>query len=291
MLDQEKFFNTYKVREAFEDSGLSWDTLEKIYEDYTRRLPEMKKIADRLQDEISKVIDFHVHSIHNRCKDPEHLIEKIIRKVGVEKRQKYKNINERNYLRIVRDLISIRILILSKEEWRTVHDFLLKVDEDSRYDMHMAEMPRAYIRYGDRDIFNYTIHKEYTDKGYRSQHYIFKYGNYYFEVQVRTIAEEVYAEFDHYVKYPYRENNHFLKRYTSVVAELLNSVDEIISTCFQFGEAGWHDIEKYFAQDSYSDLQRMSKEPHKREEEQIPRANDGVIDAQSYMNRMILRKG
>ena len=261
MLDQEKFFNTYKVQEAFEDSGLSWDTLEKIYEDYTRRLPEMKKIADRLQDEISKVIDFHVHSIHNRCKDPEHLIEKIIRKVGVEKRQKYKNINERNYLRIVRDLIGIRILILSKEEWRTVHDFLLKVDEDSRYDMHMAEMPRAYIRYGDRDIFNYTIHKEYTDKGY------------------------------HYVKYPYRENNHFLKRYTSVVAELLNSVDEIISTCFQFGEAGWHDIEKYFAQDSYSDLQRMSKEPHKREEEQIPRANDGVIDAQSYMNRMILRKG
>ena len=50
MLDQEKFFNTYKVQEAFEDSGLSWDTLEKIYEDYTRRLPEMKKIADRLQD-------------------------------------------------------------------------------------------------------------------------------------------------------------------------------------------------------------------------------------------------
>ena len=25
-----------------------------FYEDYTRRLPEMKKIADRLQDEISK---------------------------------------------------------------------------------------------------------------------------------------------------------------------------------------------------------------------------------------------
>ena len=49
--------------------------------------------------------------------------------------------------------MGIRILILSKEEWRTVHDFLLKVNEDSRYDMHMAEMPRAYIRYGDRDIF------------------------------------------------------------------------------------------------------------------------------------------
>ena len=62
------FLTHTKVQEAFEDSGLSWDTLERIYEDYTRRLPEMKKIADRLQDEISKVIDFHVHSIHNRCK-------------------------------------------------------------------------------------------------------------------------------------------------------------------------------------------------------------------------------
>ena len=94
MLDQEKFFNTYKVQEAFEDSGLSWDTLEKIYDDYKSRLPEMKKMADHLQEEISKEIDFHVHSIHNRCKNPEHLIEKIIRKVGVEKRQKYKSINE-----------------------------------------------------------------------------------------------------------------------------------------------------------------------------------------------------
>ena len=52
MLDQEKFFNTYKVQEAFEDSGLSWDTLEKIYDDYKSRLPEMKKIADHLQEEI-----------------------------------------------------------------------------------------------------------------------------------------------------------------------------------------------------------------------------------------------
>ena len=56
MLDQEKFFNTYKVQEAFEDSGLSWDTLEKIYDDYKSRLPEMKKMADHLQEEISKEI-------------------------------------------------------------------------------------------------------------------------------------------------------------------------------------------------------------------------------------------
>ena len=104
------------------------------------------------------------------------MIEKIIRKVGVEKRQKYKNINERNYLRIVRDLMGIRILILSKEEWRTVHDFLLKL-------MKIPDMICIWRRcqglisvMGIVTFLNYTIHKEYTDKGYRSQHYIFKYG-------------------------------------------------------------------------------------------------------------------
>ena len=102
-------------------------------------------------------------------------------------------------------------MILSKEEWRTVHDFLLKVDEDSRYDMHMAEMPRAYIRYGDRDILIIRFIKNIQIRDIVHSIIFFKYGNYYFEVQVRTIAEEVYAEFDHYVKYPYRENNHFSK--------------------------------------------------------------------------------
>ena len=55
MLDQEKFFNTYKVQEAFEDSGLSWDTLEKIYDDYKSRLPEMKKMADHLQEALPAI--------------------------------------------------------------------------------------------------------------------------------------------------------------------------------------------------------------------------------------------
>ncbi|WP_443770038.1 RelA/SpoT domain-containing protein [Anaerostipes sp.] len=291
MLDRKKFFETYKVQEAFDDSGLSWDTLATIYDDYEERKLDLEKAADELQEIISKEMKFNVHSIHNRCKDPEHLIEKIIRKVGVEKRQKYKKINEDNYLEIVRDLIGFRILTLSKEEWYRVHQFLLGLHKNDQYEIAMAEIPRAYIRYGDRDIFNHTIHKEYTNKGYRSQHYILKYKQYYCEIQVRTIAEEVYGEFDHFVKYPYRENNHFLHRYTSVVAELLNSVDEIISTCFQFGEEGWSDVEKYFKKDSYNNWSRIEKNAQNIFESKIPKVQDGEIDAKDYMNRMFLRKG
>lgn len=291
MLDRKKFFEAYKVQEAFNDSGLSWNVLDAIYNDYEERRLDLKEAADELQNIISEEMQFTVHSIHNRCKDPEHLIEKIIRKVGIEKRQKYKGINKDNYLTIVRDLIGFRILTLSKEEWYRVHQFLIGLHKNDQYDIIMAEVPRAYIRYGDRDIFNNMIHKEYTNKGYRSQHYIVKYKQYYCEIQVRTIAEEVYGEFDHFVKYPYRENNHFLHRYTSVVAELLNSVDEIISTCFQFGEEGWSDVEKYFKTDSYSDWSLIAKDSQDVFKHKIPEIENGEIDAKDYMNQMFLRRG
>lgn len=71
-------------------------------------------------------MNFDVQSIRGRRKQPKHLIEKIIRKRGKEKSQKYLGINVNNYKEIVRDLIGIRILTISKEEWEIVHDWLIK---------------------------------------------------------------------------------------------------------------------------------------------------------------------
>ena len=77
----------------------------------------------------------------------------------------------------------------------------------------------AYIRYGDRDVFHGKIKTDYSNKGYRSQHYILKRDGVYFEIQVRTLAEEVYGEFDHRVRYPNEEENKFLIRYANIVSK------------------------------------------------------------------------
>lgn len=58
------------------------------------------------------------------------------------------------------------------------------------------------------------------------------------------MAEEVYGEFDHFVKFPHRDNNRFLKRYTNIVSEMLDSVDEILFTCFQFGDDCYDDWQR-----------------------------------------------
>lgn len=266
MLNQDDFFNKYCIHKGdFDSSGLNWNTLKQIYNDYSSRYKDFENCLLETEKFIADGMEARRHSICGRVKNPEHLIEKIIRKRVREQNKKYRDINVSNYLDIVRDLIGIRILVLSKEDWEGIFDRLTSVfpDEEksklSSSPAFMKEPPIAYTRYGDRDIFKNKIHMEHTNKGYRSQHYVVKYKEYYCEIQVRTLAEEVYGEFDHFVKYPYRDNNNFLRRYTSSVSQLLDSVDELISTCFQLDESGWQQCGTYFDTDIYTDWQHIEQ--------------------------------
>ena len=112
-------------------------------------------------------------------------------------------------------------------------------------------------------------------------------------MQVRTLAEEVYGEFDHRVKYPYRNENHFLLRYTNTVAQLADSIDEIISTCFEMGEQGWENCAQYYSGDTYADWRHISQPDtteRKEEKELREKSSDTVIDAAAYLNSVILRR-
>lgn len=297
MLNKESFFRQYNVKKDFESSELSWDTLEAIYDDYCSKSDEFEQCARTLEDYLRDNIHVSIHSIRCRKKNPYHLIEKIIRKRGIEQSHKYKGIDKTNYSNIIRDLIGVRILIFSKEEWVNVFEnitsiFGQKKEKDPLH--YMAEVPVAYTRYGDRDIFDERIRVEHSNKGYRSQHYIVNFHNHFCEIQVRTLTEEVYGEFDHRVKYPYRNDNNFLIRYTTTLAQLLGSVDELISTCFQMKEEGWEQCNKFYQSDKYIDWKNISKHPvshiHKIEKDSSMDEN-GKIDIGNYLNHIILRKG
>lgn len=294
MLNQQEFFRNYLVWEDFEHSDLDWNTLEEIYDDYIQLEEDMERCCIELEQywrEGAK--DIEVHSVRCRKKNPEHLIEKIIRKRGREQKRKYRGINKTNYREIVKDLIGMRILVISKEEWEVVFDRLSELfPYDSKARIHMIEPPTAYTRYGDRDIFKDKIYKEHTTRGYRSQHYIVRFGDFSCEIQVRTLAEEVSGEFDHWVKYPYRNDNKFLMRYTNMVSQLTNTIDEMISTCIQMGEEGWDRYGEEFARDGYMDWQHMAQreDPMAQwQEKQVPKGTE--IDMASYGRDILLRRG
>lgn len=294
MLNQSDFFEKYKVESEFKCSGLEWSDLEQIYDDYCGRQKEVEKCAEELEKYIRENIGIQVHSMRFRWKDPEHLIEKIIRKRGKEQSRKYKGINVSNYREIIRDLVGARILVLAKEDWEMVFDRMMMLFPDKENaSWFMAEKPIAYIRYGDRNIFKNKIATESSNKGYRSQHYVVKFKGYYCEIQVRTLTEEVYGEFDHRVKYPYRDDNKFLLRYTKTLSQLLGSVDEFISTCFQMNEEGWNMNDHYFEEDNYFDWTNISQKKdtvRSVQEEQICDILEDKIEMGTYVNRIMLRK-
>lgn len=237
---------------------ISKEELRRIYEDYSDNLPKLEKIRTEILASLNEGLSGEVHSIRCRIKKPDHLIGKIIR--GVYRNpKKYHLISVENYKKIITDFIGVRIIILDKRDWKSVHQNLLRIyrniperyvrrPEDiinnfDRYEEEVmsqdgglacgyhAERPVAYIATeDDRKIYQDDFLKVDNSKAhYRSVHYIIRYKTVYFEIQVRTLFEEGWLEFDHRMKYPNDQHNKKKQEYIGILSSLAIAADRLIS--------------------------------------------------------------
>jgi len=226
-LDVEKFKRDYSIIDSeFESTGLDWGKLNKIYTDFKTRVTELEEIAKLLSNQLMGIK--RIHSTRFRVKDPEHLIEKIIRK---KNKNKSIEININNYYEVLTDLIGIRGIHLYKEEWLPIHKQIKET-------MKISKDVKVNIREGDKEDY-YTDKLDASEKliiakqkyGYRSIHYIVetKPGKttYYAEIQIRTIFEEGWSEVDHKLRYPYKTNNKVLTQYLLILNRLAGTADEM----------------------------------------------------------------
>jgi ppGpp synthetase/RelA/SpoT-type nucleotidyltranferase len=197
--EQQNFLVKYNIsQDRFRNALLSWDTL--------------REIAD----------DFEVHSLNFRVKETEHLIEKIIRKNGKYLEQG-KSITKDNYKEYITDLMGLRILILFKEDWKSIHDFLTKIYKDK-----FIEEPFVYIRKGDKKSYYEGSIKIIEDKPYRSVHYTIRNDDGTgLEIQVRTLFEEAWSEVDHKIRYPYKIRNEMMNGYLEIMNRAAGMADEM----------------------------------------------------------------
>jgi ppGpp synthetase/RelA/SpoT-type nucleotidyltranferase len=161
-------------------------------------------------------------------KDPEHLIEKIIRKNLVSSEK----ITLKNYREKLHDLIGLRAIHLYKEDWESIDLQIRK-----RWGDRLHGKPVANIREGDSPEFiklfedaGGQIRKH--QYGYRSIHYILTFNSdnqnkFYAELQVRTIFEEGWSEIDHDIRYPYQQENPLYKEYLGILNRLAGASDEM----------------------------------------------------------------
>lgn len=225
LISKNKFFSKYNVNPTeFENISIGWNDLEAIHIDYCKQMTGLENYAVSLLNDLMK--SPHVHSVRYRIKDPEHLIEKIIRKKILDPDW---IINNDNYIQEVTDLIGLRALHLYKSEWIPIHDYIIEK-------WNLKDKPTANYREGDsKDFLKGFEEKDCKIKvhkfGYRSVHYIIETipakVKYYAEIQVRTIFEEAWSEIDHTIRYPYDQDNPIFGQYLLILNRLAGSADEM----------------------------------------------------------------
>lgn len=218
---QRQFLNKYGISDReFRMSQMTWGGLSEIIEDFKKYENEHNDIASKYVDELRGCQ--YVHSLNYRVKDCEHLAEKIIRK-SAKLNEKGIILNADNYREHITDLIGIRIILMFKEDWTQVHEFIME-----KYESQLYEKPFAYVRKGD-DISLYEGKIEIKDdKSYRSVHYVVKSEvESCIEIQVRTLAEEAWGEMDHSLRYPYNISNIMMNNYMDLVSRLAGMMDEM----------------------------------------------------------------
>ena len=214
-------------------------------------LEEYKKIDGLLHDISKDFIDEYlyeidkagIHSYRYRTKDPEHLLEKILRKQR-ENPEKFAGIDHTNFHKFITDLIGIRVFFLYREDWIHFHkyitsrfennpelyvvDRLADFDEDADH-YYIAERPKVYKRAGDSKIYDENEIEIITGGIYRSLHYIIKYRGYYVEIQGRTLFEEGWSEIDHDIVYPHNQDDEMLTDFSGLLKRMSGIADEMSS--------------------------------------------------------------
>lgn len=213
-------------QDTWHASQCDWNSLLEIANDHEKNFPGLVQSADFF----AKLIQAFpvVHSVRWRVKDPEHLIEKIVRK-RADGEEKYKAISLQNYFTIVTDLIGIRALHLFKDDCFAIDQLLTE-------NWQPIETPIAYTRVGDHDDFLRKLQDQGLEikshpAGYRSVHYVFASQplarRVVMEIQVRTIFEEGWSEIDHKVRYPNFSENPLLSYLLTIFNRMAGSADEM----------------------------------------------------------------
>lgn len=235
-MDKNEFFEKYRMSDALLDkAGIYWEDLMSIYESYVGTLSELEYAAEYLSSMLMKAPK--AHSVKFRIKEPEHLIEKIIRK-KLHRPELY--IDKLNYSQKVTDLVGARIIHLFKEEWDVIDDFI-------KSKWSLFEKPHANVRSGEPKAIIDAFEKRGCeiiphDLGYQSVHYIIKLDSgkndagILAEIQVRTIFEEAWSEIDHQMRYSAHTDSPAIQDYLRILSQLSCAADDMGSFLLRYSD-------------------------------------------------------
>lgn len=203
--------------------GLEWSNLVDLHDYYHSMLQDLELIAQQFFLELRTIKG--AYAVKYRVKDPEHLVDKAIRK----KKEANRSITKENLLVEVDDIIGFRILHLFKNDMESIFSVI-------KEKFTFNEEPVVYHRKGDDSGFlerckQLGIETREKEAGYRSIHCIpitsFLNQQIKIELQIRTVFEEAWSEIDHLVRYPNNTDNALLNNYLLLFNKLAGCADDM----------------------------------------------------------------
>jgi putative GTP pyrophosphokinase len=178
----------------------------------------------------------YVHSMKWRLKQPDHIRDKLVRK-WVEARQKGRafNITQDNLLVKINDLAGFRILHLHTRQFEKINQCLQRIFSEQFY--RVIEGPDARTWDDESRAYFSSINTKFvkSDTLYTSVHYVIapnQKTKFTCEIQVRTLAEELWGEVDHTINYPYPSESLACQEQIKVLARVTSSCSRLVDSIF-----------------------------------------------------------
>ena len=184
----------------------------------------------------SRELSKHIHSIKTRLKDPEHLRDKLCRKIikckskGVDF-----DITEENLFVKINDLAGVRILHLYTRQIREIDNVLRSIFEEQRYALIEGPFARTWDDESREFFKSCHIEAQKSPSLYTSVHYVVSSASrtpVTCEIQVRTLMEEVWGEVDHRMNYPHPIDNLSCREQLKVLARVTSSATRLVDSIF-----------------------------------------------------------
>jgi len=212
--------------------------LDSLVETYDKHRPQVSLFRDQLLLALSNSTELAslVHSIRSRLKDPDHLRDKLLRKMGKCKADRRPfNVRPENLLTEVNDLAGVRILHLYTRQIRGIDTSIREILQESKYELIEGPFARTWDDESRRFFEECGIETQNSPSMYTSVHYVIGSASktkMTAEIQVRTLMEEVWGEVDHTMNYPIPIDSLACSEQLKVLARVTSSASRLVDSIF-----------------------------------------------------------
>ena len=186
------------------------------------------------------VLKTFIHFIKYRLKDPKHLRAKLRKKALEDKKGGgMPTINEANLFRKITDLASVRILHLHTDQIAEMNDRILAILLEGKYTVVDRPVANIWDNEADQYYTKLGFKTVLRESMYTSVHYDIRLNTVTgvcCELQVRTLAEELWAEVSHTVDYPKPTSSIACQEQLKVLARVTSGCTRLVDSIFRSRE-------------------------------------------------------